>query len=267
MQPQPPSSWLVGSALVKARAQSGSAAYPPDAWTIFEPTPSALTVIASRPAMGKTALALHLARTHAVEHGRPTAVVSPFSPPDMVVSRLLAGISGVPVGRIRCDLLSRGAREQVEAAEARLQRSPLYLECTRALSHQELRDRVLALRDSVGVLDLLVVDEPEALHGDSPWALLADLAAELGCAVVTTARLSRAVDERDDHRPTPRDLIDRLARRHADALCLLYREEYYDSEAESPGLMEVRVERSRWPSQMLVVLECELETGVFRDRI
>ena len=266
MNSQAPSGWLSGPALTRQRAQGSSREGSPQEQSLSVLVPRTLTVIAGRPAMGKTALALHLAHRSAVERGRSVAVVSPVMPPHSVVCRLLARTSGVAIGRIHTGILSDTQRARVNEAEAVLERSPLYLECTRALDHEELRARLQGLRDRVGALGLVVIDEPEELCSDNPWLLLADLAAELDCAIVTTARLSRAVDERCDHRPTPHDLIDRLARRHASTLLMLYREEYYASKPEHPGVMEVFVERRERSFMAHMTLDCDLATGVFSPR-
>ena len=262
-----PPHWITGDSLTRdlGRQDPGLTTLPPRDWQHAIARPGALTVIAGRPAMGRTAITLQLLRTFAVDGGRPAALVSTLEPSSTLVQRLLSGLSEVPVGRIRTRCLTDAARAELACAEERLTTSPLYLDCTRALTPEELRERLLELHTRAGPLEIVIIDDPEELHGDSPWPMLEALAVELQCPVVATARLGRSVELREEHRPRPKDLTDRLARRHASTLLLLYREEYYSTEPLEPGVMEVFVEQREGPTWSLFRLECCFATGTFHE--
>jgi replicative DNA helicase len=214
--------------------------------------PSDLVVLAGRPSMGKTALAtniaFHAARTYRTEQdadGRPRtvdgAVVGFFSlemSAEQLATRILAEQADVPSERIRRGELPSDEFDRVLAIAAQLERIPLHIDDTPALSIAGLRTRARRLKRTHG-LGLVVVDylqlvaathrkEGRVQEVSEITRGLKTLAKELKVPVLALSQLSRAVEQRTDKRPQLSDLRDSgTIEQDADVVMFIYRDEYY----------------------------------------
>jgi replicative DNA helicase len=214
--------------------------------------PSDLVVLAGRPSMGKTALAtniaFHAARTYRAEQdaeGRPRtvdgAVVGFFSlemSAEQLANRILAEQAGVPSERIRRGELRPDEFDRVLAVAAQLERTPLHIDDTPALTIAGLRTRARRLKRTHD-LGLVVVDYlqlVDAQHRKDGRVQevseitrgLKTLAKELDVPVLALSQLSRAVEQRTDKRPQLSDLRDSgTIEQDADVVMFVYRDEYY----------------------------------------
>lgn len=219
--------------------------------------PSDLILIAARPSMGKTAFVLNIAQYMAFHNNETVAIFSLEMSKEQLVNRLLSMESGVDAQKLRNGNLTDNDWERlVEGAEG-VARSNLIIDDTPGISLSELRSkcRKYKLEHHLGVvmIDYLQLMTGGGRSSESRQQEVSDisrglksLARELNVPVVALSQLSRAVEQRPDHRPMLSDLRDSGAiEQDADMVMFLYRDAYYNKDSEVKNLAEVIVAKQR----------------------
>lgn len=217
--------------------------------------PGDLVVLAARPSMGKTALALSIA-AHAAQRGQTVGFFSLEMGAEQLALRLLSSQSRVPHHAIRTG--SIGSEEWVELTHAagRLSEMRFFIDDTAMQSISDIRSRARKLiaeqKLSVLVIDYLQLIHSSRRHENRHQEVseisrsLKALAKELSIPVIALSQLSRAVDSRVDKRPMLSDLRESGAiEQDADVILFLYRDSVYNAETENPALAELIIGKQR----------------------
>lgn len=227
--------------------------------------PSDLILVAARPAMGKTSFALNIAQ-YASIHGRvPVALFSLEMSKEQLVNRILCSEAMVDSQKIRTGKLDEEDWTKIAGALGPVSEAPIYIDDTPGLSVMEIRAkcRRLKLEKNIG---LIVIDYLQLMQGrgrsenrqqeiSEISRALKILAKEINVPVVTLSQLSRAPETRSDHRPILSDLRESGAiEQDADLVMFLYREDYYNPEAEKKNIAEVILAKHRNGSTGIVEL-------------
>ena len=222
--------------------------------------PGDLIIIAGRPSMGKTALALNIAEHVAVEQRLPVVVFSMEMSGSQLATRLCGSIARIDQHKLRTGKLADDEWSSLSRAMGRLNDAPIYIDESAALNIIEVRSRARRLwRQCGGKLGLVVVDYLQlmsAIHrnGENRATEISEisrslkaLAKELDVPVVALSQLSRAVEQRHDRHPTMSDLRESGAiEQDADVILFIYREEvYYPDNEELKGYAELIVGKQR----------------------
>jgi replicative DNA helicase len=221
--------------------------------------PGDLIIVAGRPSMGKTALALNFAEHVAMDIGMPVAVFSMEMSGMQLAARVLGSIARVDQHKMRTARLSDEEWQRLSHAMGRLHEAPLFIDETPALNALELRARARRLKRQCGKLGLLMVDYLQLMsattHGQENRATeiseisrsLKALAKELDVPVIALSQLSRAVEQRNDRRPMMSDLRESGAiEQDADVILFIYRDEvYFPEKEEAKGRAEVIIGKQR----------------------
>ena len=218
---------------------------------------SDLIVIAGRPSMGKTALALSIARNAALESKVPTAIFSLEMSSDQLAQRLLSSEARIDGQKARTGRLQTARWKDVVIASGKLADAPLFIDDTAALSILDLRSRARRLKREENI-GLLVVDYLQLMQGPRRsenrqqeisyiTQSLKALAKELDIPVIALSQLSRAVESRTNKRPVLSDLRESGAiEQDADLVIFLYRPFVYDDKkVEEKGLAYLIVAKQR----------------------
>jgi replicative DNA helicase len=218
--------------------------------------PSDLVLIAARPSMGKTAFVLNIAQNMAFKHNVTTAIFSLEMSKEQLVNRLLALESRVDSQSIRTGNLADSEWEKLIEGAGIIGRSNLIIDDTPGISIAELRSkcRKYKLEHNLGII---IIDYLQLMtgsgKGDSRQQEISDisrslkgLARELHVPVVALSQLSRAVEQRPDHRPMLSDLRESGAiEQDADVVMFLYRDDYYNKDSEDKNIAEVIIAKQR----------------------
>jgi len=218
-----------------------------------------LIIIAGRPSMGKTALALNISEHVAVTEKRPVMVFSMEMSGTQIAARILGSRARIDQHKLRTGKLSDEDWSKLANALGELHDAPIHIDETAALNPLELRSRARRLaRQYAGKLGLVVVDylqlmvsegrrdENRATELSEISRSLKALAKELHVPVVALSQLNRAVDQRPDKRPIMSDLRESGAlEQDADLILFIYREEVYNREVGEKGKAEVIVGKQR----------------------
>ena len=203
---------------------------------------SDMIVLAARPSMGKTSLALSIARNAAVD-GATVAIFSLEMARDALVERLLASEAGVDTKRVRLGLYTRQEEERIFDASGKLAEVPIYIDDSPTLRVMEMRSRARRLYNERGI-DLIIVDYMQLMQMDGRSEnrvqemseisrSLKALARELDVPVIAVSQLSREAERRVSHVPQLSDLRDSGSiEQDADIVLFIYRDEVYYSEEE-----------------------------------
>jgi replicative DNA helicase len=200
---------------------------------------SDLIILAGRPSMGKTSLALNIARNAAIEHGACVALFSLEMARESLVLRLLSSESGVSLSRIRLEHHKEEAEEKrIMVATGVLSEAPIYIDDSPHLRVLEMRAKARRLYYEHGV-NLIIVDHLGLMQGDGRMEnrvqeisyisrSLKGIARELNVPLIAVSQLSRASEWRASHRPQLSDLRDSGSiEQDADVVVFIYRDEYY----------------------------------------
>ncbi|MBI4365465.1 MAG: replicative DNA helicase [Deltaproteobacteria bacterium] len=218
--------------------------------------PSDLIVVAGRPSMGKTALALCMATHAAREGGVGTAIFSLEMSKEQLVQRMLCAEARVDASRLRGGFLSDRDWPKLTRAAGFLSEAPVYIDDTPAMNVLEMRAKARRLQRDKG-LGLVVVDYLQLMRGlgsiesrereiSEISRSLKALAKELSVPVVAISQLNRGVESRQDKRPQMADLRESGAiEQDADVILFVYREEMYNRESPEKGIAEVIVGKQR----------------------
>ncbi|HEY92785.1 MAG TPA: replicative DNA helicase [Dehalococcoidia bacterium] len=204
---------------------------------------SDLIIVAGRPSMGKTSLALSIARNAAVEQGACVALFSLEMAREALVLRMLASESGVNSRRLRLGLPNEEEERRIMDATGRLSEVPIYIDDSPQLRVVEMRSKARRLHYEHGI-NLIIVDYLQLMQGDGRGEgrvqeisfisrSLKALARELNVSVLAVSQLSRAVEWRASHIPQLSDLRESgTIEQDADIVLFIYRDEYYYTEEE-----------------------------------
>jgi len=218
--------------------------------------PSDLIIIAGRPSMGKTALALNIAQNASVQAAIPAAIFSLEMSKEQLALRMLCSEAKVDAHRLRGGFLSEADWPKLTRAAGSLSEAPLFIDDTPGLSALEMRAKTRRLKIEHN-LGLVIVDYLQLMRGrasaDSREQEISDisrslkaLAKELSIPVIALSQLNRRVEERGDKRPQLSDLRESGAiEQDADVILFLYREEVYNKSEENRGKAELIIGKQR----------------------
>lgn len=239
--------------------------------------PGELFILAARPSMGKTALALNIARNAAVDSGKRVAVFSLEMTTRSLVMRMLSSEALVDFKSFRSGLISTDAHSRLMAAAGRLSEAKLWIDDSGAVSILEIRAKCRRLQSQHG-LDLVVVDYLQLARGDRNTQSreqeiseisrgLKGLAKELDIPVMALSQLNRGPESRkEDKRPMLADLRESGAiEQDADIIAFIYRDIVYNKETEFENLAELIISKQRNGPTGTVKLEFEGRYAQFRD--
>ncbi len=218
-----------------------------------------LVVLAARPSMGKTALAINIAEHVALNEGLPVAVFSMEMGAAQLAVRIVGSIGRIDQGHLRTGKLTDEEWPRLTEAIEKLRTISLHIDETAGLTSSELRANARRLSRQCGKLGLIVVDYLQLMSGSSSDGEnratelgeisrgLKMLAKELQCPVIALSQLNRSVEQRPDKRPMMSDLRESGAiEQDADIIMFIYRDEYYTKDAcKEPGVAEVIIAKQR----------------------
>ena len=219
---------------------------------------SDLILIAARPAMGKSAFALNIATNAAVKAKVPAVLFSLEMSKEQMVNRILCSEAMVDSNKVRTGKIDDDDWIKLADTMGDLSEAPIYIDDTPGISINEIRAkcRKLKLERNIG---LVVIDYLQLVQGSSKRASgsreqeiseisrsLKILAKEINVPVIALSQLSRAPEQRPDHRPMLSDLRESGAiEQDADIVMFLYRDDYYNEDSEDKGLAEVIIAKHR----------------------
>ena len=217
-------------------------------------------VIAGRPSMGKTALAVNIAE-HAVMHADDNDAVLIFSmeqPAEQLVIRLLSSLGHIDQNRLRTGQLHEEDWPRLESAVNQLKHKPLYIDDAGGLTANAVRARARrTAREARGRLKLIIVDYMQLMRAEGRTEnrtlelseisrTLKSVARELRCPLVALSQLNRALENREDKRPRMSDLRESGAiEQDADVILFIYRDDEYNKDSEDKGLAEIIIGKQR----------------------
>jgi replicative DNA helicase len=236
-----------------------------------------LLILAARPSVGKTALALTLARNIA-QAGHLVPVFSLEMGGEQLVQRLVAMEAGIDLHRIRNRQIGEYELQAFARAAGQIDAWPLLIDDTPALTAAAIRARCLRLAADRGPVGLVVVDYLQLMGASDRYAGnrvqevaemsrgLKALARELGAPVLALSQLSRAVEGRQSKVPLLSDLRESgNLEQDADLVVFIHREEIYDSESDQKGVAELHIAKHRNGPIGVVPLRFDAQTTTFRN--
>ncbi len=217
---------------------------------------SDLILIAARPSMGKTAFVLNLAQNIAIKNKVPTAIFSLEMSKDQLVNRILSMESKVDSQMIRTGNLNTGDWEKLIESAGVISDAPLFIDDTPGITISELRSKCRKYKLEKG-LGLVIIDYLQLMNGNRRTEsrqqeisdisrALKSLARELDVPVIALSQLSRACEQRPDHRPMLSDLRESGAiEQDADVVMFIYRDDYYNKDTEKKNISEIIIAKQR----------------------
>ena len=216
-------------------------------------------VIAGRPSIGKTALAVNIAEHAVMRSDEGDAAVLIFSmeqPAEQLVIRLLSSLGRIDQNRLRTGRLDEDDWPRLESAVNQLKHKPLFIDDARGLTPNAVRARARRVNRTAG-LKLIIVDymqlmraegrsENRTLELSEISRTLKSVAGELRCPLVALSQLNRALENREDKRPRMSDLRESGAiEQDADVILFIYRDDEYNKDSEDKGLAEIIIGKQR----------------------
>jgi len=218
-----------------------------------------LIIVAGRPSMGKTSLALNMSEYVAVDTGLPVALFSMEMASSQLIMRLIGSVGKLDQHKMRTGQLEDDDWEKLTHALGQLNEAPIFIDEGSALNSYEVRARARRLHRQCGGLGLIVIDyiqlmsspvgqssENRATEISEISRSLKALAKELNVPVVALSQLNRSVEQRPDKRPVMSDLRESGAlEQDADVIMFIYRDEVYNPETSDKGIAEIILAKQR----------------------
>ena len=217
---------------------------------------SDLILVAARPSMGKTAFVLNIAQNAAIRNNVPTAIFSLEMSREQLTNRMLCSEAMMDAQKLRTGDLTDSDWETLISAMGPLSDAPIYIDDTPGISPMDLRAKCRRLKLEKG-LGLIIIDYLQLMsgngRGDSRQQEISEIsrslkavAREMEAPVIALSQLSRACEQRADHRPMLSDLRESGAiEQDADVVAFLYRDEYYFPETEKKNQAELIIAKQR----------------------
>jgi replicative DNA helicase len=219
--------------------------------------PGDLIIIAGRPSMGKTSLALNIGENVALDTGMPVAVFSMEMGATQLALRLIGSVGRLDQHKLRTGRLIAEDWDRLSTALGRLNEAPILIDETPALNAIEVRSRARRLMRQYGKLGLVIVDYLQLMQstaqGENRATELSEisramksLAKELQVPVVALSQLNRSLEQRPDKRPVMSDLRESGAlEQDADVILFIYRDEVYKPDSPDKGTAEILISKQR----------------------
>lgn len=218
--------------------------------------PSDLILVAARPSMGKTAFSLNIIQTAGIKNKKSVAVFSLEMSKDQLVSRMLCAEAMIDSQKARTGMLEKDDWDRIAQSIPNITNSRIYIDDTPGINVMDMRAKCRRLKMEKG-LDLIMIDYLQLMSGvgdgssrqqeisDISRSLKA-LAREMNAPVIALSQLSRACEQRQDHRPMLSDLRESGAiEQDADVVMFLYRDEYYHPDTDKKNVGEVIIAKQR----------------------
>ena len=238
--------------------------------------PANMVVIAARPSMGKSTLAINIACNVALTE-RPVAVFTLEMSREEVIHRLLSALASVDSAKIRTGQLDVDKWRRLSQATSKLYKMPFYVDDSHDLTVTAIRAKCRRLKHRHG-LDLVVVDYLQLMQGpraaENRQQEIADisrsmksLARELQVPVIAVSQLNRQLESRENKRPRLGDLRESGAiEQDADVVMFIYRDDFYNPEgSDAPGIAEVDVAKHRSGARKVIKLSFAAEYSRFNN--
>ena len=218
--------------------------------------PSDFILVAARPSMGKTAFVLNIAEHMAFKDDRCVAIFSLEMSKEQLVNRLFSLESRVDAQQLRTGDLKDGDWEKLIESANVIGKSRLIIDDTPSISIAEMRSKCRKYKLEHG-LDIVIIDYLQLMSGsgrsDNRQQEISDIsrslkamARELNVPVIALSQLSRAVEQRPDHRPMLSDLRESGAiEQDADVVMFIYRDDYYNKDSENKNIAEIIIAKQR----------------------
>ncbi len=218
--------------------------------------PGDLVIVAGRPSMGKTSLAMNIAETAAVSLKLPVAIFSMEMPGEQLAMRMMSSLGRINAHKVRTGKLDDDDWPRLTHAIGLLADAPMFIDDTPAMTPLELRARARRLKREHG-LGMIVVDylqlmqspeagENRATEISNITRSLKGLAKELSVPVVALSQLNRSLEQRPNKRPVMSDLRESGAiEQDADVIFFIYRDEVYNEDSQDKGTAEIIIAKQR----------------------
>ncbi len=218
--------------------------------------PGDLIIVAGRPSMGKTTLAVNMAENAAIGRGVPAAVFSMEMSAEQLTMRMISSLGRVNQGHLRTGSFGEEDWSRINGAISQLSSAPLYIDESPGLTPTEVRARARRLKREKN-LGLIVVDylqlmqvpgtkENRATEISEISRGLKALAKELKVPVIALSQLNRSVEQRTEKKPVMSDLRESGAiEQDADVILLIYREEVYEPNTTRKGIADIIIAKQR----------------------
>jgi replicative DNA helicase len=218
---------------------------------------SDLIIVAARPSMGKTALAMNLVENAIMAQDKPVIVFSMEMPAQSLIMRMLSSIGRINQTRIRSGNLTEEDWPKLSAAVSKLKDKPLFIDDTAALSPGEIRSRCKRIQREHGSPAMIMIDYLQLMQVPGKEnnrveeisyisRSLKTLAKEFECPVVALSQLNRGLEQRPNKRPVNSDLRESGAiEQDADVIAFIYRDEVYNEDSPDKGVAEIIIGKQR----------------------
>lgn len=214
-----------------------------------------MVLIAARPSMGKTTFVLNLAQHAALRAGKKVAIFSLEMSKEQLAYKLLCAEANVDMLRLRTGNLEDKDWESIARASGPLAAAKIFIDDTAGISVMEMRSKCRRLKIEHGI-DMIIIDYLQLMSGSNPdnrqqevseiSRSIKAIAKEMKCPVIALSQLSRAPEQRADHRPMLSDLRESGSiEQDADLVMFLYRDEYYNKETEEKNVAECIIAKQR----------------------
>jgi len=219
--------------------------------------PADLIIVAGRPSMGKTTIAMNMAENIAIKGDKPVAVFSMEMPGDSLAMRMMSSLGRIDQNKVRTGKLDDDEWPRLTSAINMLAETKLFIDDTPALTPTEVRARARRLMREHGQLGVIVLDYLQLMQspssGESRVAQISDisrglkaLAKELNVPVVALSQLNRNLEQRPNKRPVMSDLRESGAiEQDADLIVFVYRDEVYNEDSPDKGIAEIIIGKQR----------------------
>ena len=238
--------------------------------------PGEMIILAARPSMGKTALALNFIEAAIMTQTKPSLVFSMEMPSNSLVMRMISSIGRIDQGKIRNGQLTEEDWPKLSAAVAKIKDKPLYIDDTPGLTPQELKARIkrvvrshqmelsqkfpempleelqaqsqpgIIMIDYLQLMQVAGMSEGRTQEISEISRSLKAIAKEYNCPVIALSQLNRGVEQRPNKRPMNSDLRESGAiEQDADVILFIYRDEYYNEDSPDKGMAELIIGKQR----------------------
>ncbi|WP_349431586.1 replicative DNA helicase [Methylomarinum sp. Ch1-1] len=219
--------------------------------------PADLIIVAGRPSMGKTTIAMNMAENIAIQGDKPVAVFSMEMPGEALAMRMMSSLGRIDQHKVRTGKLDDDEWPRLTSAINMLAETKLFIDDTPALTPTEVRSRARRLAREHGQLGLIVIDYLQLMQspssGDNRVQQISDisrglkaLAKELNVPVIALSQLNRNLEQRPNKRPVMSDLRESGAiEQDADLIVFVYRDEVYNEDSPDKGIAEVIIGKQR----------------------